>query len=56
MFTPNFPQGSLRICATLPRSLHSNLIRRADYEGRSLSNLIAFLLESSMQGYRFPNS
>lgn len=44
-------QGSLRLTATLPRALHSNLIRRADYEGRSLSNLVAYLLESSMEGY-----
>lgn len=44
-------QGTLRLTATLPRALHANLIRRADYEGRSLSNLVAYLLESSMEGY-----
>jgi hypothetical protein len=38
-----------RICATLPWALHQTLIDRADYEGRSLSNLIAHLLEGSIK-------
>ncbi|MEB3167712.1 MAG: hypothetical protein VKK97_03170 [Synechococcaceae cyanobacterium] len=35
-----------RVCATLSWHLHKRLQERADYEGRSLSNLIAFLLEA----------
>jgi hypothetical protein len=34
-----------RVCATLPWHLHQRLQDRADHEGRSLSNLIAHLLE-----------
>jgi hypothetical protein len=38
-----------RITATLPWHLHCQLRERADYEGRSLSNLIANLLEASIR-------
>ncbi len=38
-----------RVCATLPWQLHQRLLDRADTEGRSLSNLIAHLLEVSSQ-------
>ena len=34
-----------RVCPTLPWHLHQRLQDRADHEGRSLSNLIAHLLE-----------
>jgi hypothetical protein len=36
-----------RVCATLSWALHQRLQDRADYEGRSLSNLIAHLLEGA---------
>lgn len=36
-----------RVTATLPWKLHRDLQTRADYEGRSLSNLIASLLEKA---------
>jgi hypothetical protein len=36
-----------RISATLSWHLHQRLQERADYEGRSLSNLIAHLLEGA---------
>jgi hypothetical protein len=36
-----------RVCATLPWHLVHWLEERAAYEGRSLSNLIAHLLEAS---------
>jgi hypothetical protein len=36
-----------RVTATLPWHLVQNLQQRADFEGRSLSNLIAHLLEAS---------
>jgi len=37
-----------RATVTLPWSLNQKLVKRADEEGRSLSNLIAMLLERSM--------
>jgi hypothetical protein len=52
MNNQSIPQGTIRISATLPRILYSKLNSRAGYEGRSLSNLISFILESSMQGYQ----
>jgi hypothetical protein len=39
----------LRVTATLPWHLAQNLQKRADLEGRSLSNLIAHLLERSSE-------
>jgi hypothetical protein len=36
-----------RISATLSWALHQRLQDRADYDGRSLSNLIAHLLENA---------
>jgi hypothetical protein len=36
-----------RVTATLPWHLVQNLQKRADYEGRSLSNLVAHLLEGA---------
>jgi hypothetical protein len=38
-----------RISITLPWHLHCQLRERADYEGRSLSNLVAHLLEASVK-------
>lgn len=50
----NHPQGKTspfraprRITITVSWSLYEALIRRSDFEGRSLSNLAAFLLESA---------
>jgi len=37
-----------RVSVTLSATVHQQLIYRADDEGRSLSNLIAFLLESAL--------
>jgi hypothetical protein len=37
-----------RVTATLPAQLHEQLIHRSDQEGRSLSNLVAYLLEKSL--------
>lgn len=36
-----------RISITLPYATYEQLVQRSDQEGRSLSNLAAFLLESS---------
>jgi hypothetical protein len=38
-----------RVTITLPFATYQDLQSRADGEGRSLSNLAAFLLESSLQ-------
>jgi hypothetical protein len=38
-----------RVTITLPYATYHDLQERADDEGRSLSNLAAFLLESSLQ-------
>jgi hypothetical protein len=37
-----------RVSVTLNAAIYERLIHRADDEGRSLSNLIAFLLETAM--------
>lgn len=37
-----------RITITLPYSIYRKLLERSDQEGRSLSNLSAFLLESAL--------
>jgi hypothetical protein len=33
---------------TIPSKLHQELVDRSDREGRSLSNLVAFLLETTL--------
>lgn len=38
----------MRISTTIPAALLANLEQRAMEEGRSLSNLVAYLLESSL--------
>jgi hypothetical protein len=39
----------VRITITVPHSTHLALIKRCDSEGRSLSNLAAYLLENSLE-------
>ena len=39
---------SRRISITIPHSIAKNLEERADFEGRSISNLAAYLLEHSL--------
>lgn len=39
-----------RVSATLNWQLHQRLQDRADLEGRSLSNLISYLLEAASMG------
>ena len=39
----------LRITITVPYSTHIALTQRSDEEGRSLSNLVAFILENSLK-------
>jgi len=38
----------VRITITVPHGTHLALIKRCDAEGRSLSNLAAYLLENSL--------
>jgi len=45
-----------RVTITLPFMTYQDLQERADGEGRSLSNLAAFLLESSLQENNDPGS
>lgn len=39
-----------RISITLPHGAYQHLLDRSDQEGRSLSNLAAFLLELELKG------
>lgn len=41
-----------RISITIPYHAYKNLIDRSDREGRSLSNLAAFLLEAALTGQK----
>jgi hypothetical protein len=38
-----------RISITIPHDTYERLLRQSDYEGRSLSNLAAYLLESALE-------
>ena len=46
------PSGAFRcpkrICITMPNGAYQRLLERSDKEGRSLSNLAAYLLESTL--------
>jgi len=44
----------VRVSITVPHHIHMALLSRSDQEGRSLSNLAAFLLEASLSS--FPES
>lgn len=49
--TTNFPsifRKPVRVTITLPHHIYMHLKDRSDHEGRSLSNLAAFLLEKSL--------
>lgn len=49
--TTNFPsifRKPVRVTITLPHNIYMHLKERSDNEGRSLSNLAAFLLEKSL--------
>ncbi|MFM7465240.1 MAG: ribbon-helix-helix domain-containing protein [Cyanobium sp.] len=47
----NFPsifRKPVRVTITLPHNIYMHLKKRSDEEGRSLSNLAAFLIEKSL--------
>jgi hypothetical protein len=39
-----------RVTITVPYALYSELLARSDQQGRSLSNLAAFLIEAAISG------
>lgn len=45
---PNYKRSSRRITITLPFGVYSRLLKVSDREGRSLSNLCAFLVEHAL--------
>jgi hypothetical protein len=45
---PTVPPKPQRITVTIPSKLHQELVDRSDREGRSLSNLVAFLLKTTL--------
>jgi len=45
---PNIFRKPVRVTVTLPHNIYLHLKTRSDEEGRSLSNLAAFLLEKSL--------
>jgi hypothetical protein len=45
---PTVPPKPRRITVTIPSKLYQYLVDRSDREGRSLSNLVAFLLETEL--------
>lgn len=48
----NVQRSTQRLTITIPQSVAKQLIARADYEGRSASNLAAYLLESALDPKR----
>jgi hypothetical protein len=47
--TTNASRAPKRITATIPQAILEKLIQRSDAEGRSLSNLISYLLERGVE-------
>jgi hypothetical protein len=45
---PTLPPAPRRITVTIPSKLHRQMVELSDREGRSLSNLVAFLLETAL--------
>lgn len=44
-----YQRAPKRISITLPLQPYEQLLRRSDWEGRSLSNLAAYLLEQALE-------
>lgn len=42
------PRSPRRVTITVPYALYSELLARSDQQGRSLSNLAAFLIEAAI--------
>ncbi|MCT0208035.1 ribbon-helix-helix domain-containing protein [Synechococcus sp. CS-1332] len=41
----------VRVTITIPYNAYQSLIERSNHQGRSLSNLAAYLLETSLQAF-----
>jgi hypothetical protein len=48
MKLPSVFRKPVRVTITLPHNIYLHLKKRSDEEGRSLSNLAAFLIEKSL--------
>jgi hypothetical protein len=48
MKLPSVFRKPVRVTITLPHNIYQHLKKRSDEEGRSLSNLAAFLIEKSL--------
>ncbi|MEB3165211.1 MAG: hypothetical protein VKO65_00920 [Cyanobacteriota bacterium] len=46
--SPSPDRHSLRLSITVPHHIHQALVSRSQQEGRSISNLAAFLLECAL--------
>jgi hypothetical protein len=49
-----YTRAPRRISITLPLHPYEQLLKRSDWEGRSLSNLAAFLLEQALKEIERP--
>jgi hypothetical protein len=49
-----YTRAPRRISITLPLHPYEQLLKRSDWEGRSLSNLAAFLLEQALNDLERP--
>ena len=47
---PKFARSSKRVTITIPFHVFSSIVNRSQEEGRSISNLMAYLLERSIEG------
>jgi hypothetical protein len=49
-----YTRAPRRISITLPLRPYEQLLKRSDWEGRSLSNLAAYLLEQALNEFERP--
>ena len=47
---PKYARSSKRVTITIPFHVFSSIVTRSQEEGRSISNLMAYLLERSIEG------
>lgn len=50
---PRYARGTKRVTVTIPFHVFTSIVERSSSEGRSMSNLIAYLLERAIEGGRF---
>ena len=49
MNTPHYKRSSQRVSITLPHHVHQRICAVADEQGRSYSNLMAYMLERGVE-------